>query len=60
MIAAQSSFLSLVLPLVPAKRITEEKACGSVEFVQKPSVGSLEPSIRVMVKCVGLLLGFVI
>ncbi|WOG91007.1 hypothetical protein DCAR_0310255 [Daucus carota subsp. sativus] len=61
-IAALSSFLSLVLPLVPAKAIAEEKASGAVkvlvEFVQKPSVGSLAPSVRAVVRCVGVLLGF--
>lgn len=61
-IAALSSFLSLVLPLVPAKAIGKDKARDAVEvlveLVGKPSVGGSAPSVRAVVRSVGVLLGF--
>ncbi|KAK1384617.1 NUC173 domain-containing protein [Heracleum sosnowskyi] len=61
-IAALSSFLSLVLPLVPAKAIGKDTARDAVEvlveLVGKPSVGGSAPSVRAVVRSVGILLGF--
>lgn len=61
-ITALSSFLSLVLPLVSEDAIGKEKASDAVkvlvEFVGKPSVGGLAPSVKAVVRSVGVLLGF--
>lgn len=61
-IAALSSFLSLVLPLVPQKAIAKDKARDAVEvlveFVGNPSVGGSAPSVRAVVRSLGILLGF--
>ncbi|XP_074378997.1 uncharacterized protein LOC141720464 isoform X2 [Apium graveolens] len=61
-VAALSSFLSLVLPLVPEKAIGKDKAREAVEvlveFVGNPSVGGSAPSVRALVRSLGILLGF--
>ncbi|CAH9062717.1 unnamed protein product [Cuscuta europaea] len=64
-VAALSSFLSIVLPLVPEKAIPPPKATEAVEMLEavleklprdEAVVGS--SSVRALVKCIGILLGF--
>lgn len=61
-VSALSSFLSIVLPLVPDKSIAPEKAADAVavlvEFVDHQNVAGSAPSVRAVVKSIGVLVGF--
>lgn len=61
-VSALSSFLAIVLPLVPEKSIATSKAAEAVEIVvelmESPCEGLPVSSVRALVKCLGVLLEF--
>ncbi|CAH1445714.1 unnamed protein product [Lactuca virosa] len=61
-VSALSSFLAIVLPLVPEKSIATSKAAEAVEIVvelvDNPCEGLPVSSVRALVKCLGVLLDF--
>ncbi|KAL4558055.1 hypothetical protein LXL04_036251 [Taraxacum kok-saghyz] len=61
-VSALSSFLAIVLPLVPEKSIATSKAAEAVEIVvelvDNPCEGLPVSSVRALVKCLGVLLEF--
>ncbi|CAI9301356.1 unnamed protein product [Lactuca saligna] len=61
-VSALSSFLAIVLPLVPEKSIATSKAAEAakivVELVDNPCEGLSVSSVRALVKCLGVLLDF--
>ncbi|KAI3507537.1 hypothetical protein L1887_22524 [Cichorium endivia] len=61
-VSALSSFLAIVLPLVPEKSIATSKAAEAaeivVELVDNPCEGLPVSSVRALVKCLGVLLEF--
>uniref|UniRef100_A0A5B6YH98 Putative RRP12-like protein isoform X1 n=1 Tax=Davidia involucrata TaxID=16924 RepID=A0A5B6YH98_DAVIN len=61
-VSALSAFLSIVLPLVPEKAIVLSKVVDAVsvlvELVESPSEAVSTASVRAVVKCLGVLVGF--
>ena len=61
-IAALSTLLSMVLPAVPAQAITHPKAVEAVsilvELLRSRGEGMAASSLRAVVKCLGVLVGF--
>ncbi|XP_057506358.1 uncharacterized protein LOC130789581 [Actinidia eriantha] len=61
-VAALAAFLSIALPLVPAKGIAKAKAADAVtvlvELVERRKEAASAASARALVKCLGVLLGF--
>ncbi|XP_024982279.1 RRP12-like protein isoform X1 [Cynara cardunculus var. scolymus] len=61
-VSALSSFLAIVLPLVPEKSIATSKAAEATEIVielmESPCEGLPVSSVRALVKCLGVLLEF--
>ncbi|KAJ9695853.1 hypothetical protein PVL29_011032 [Vitis rotundifolia] len=61
-IAALSTLLSIVLPAVPAQAITHPKAVEAVsvlvELLRSRGEGMAASSLRAVVKCLGVLVGF--